>query len=521
MSEKSTSVHAVDTASTSAQMSRRATNRVQKHVEDVHEGGKDNGLDVAAVLGDRDLEAVQPDEREDKETRRIVRKIDMRLLPVLATIYSFALIDRVNLPNARIAGMDEDLQLSVGNRYTLITMMFFVPYVIFQFPANIVIRKLGACLWLSSLVVAWGVVSIGIGFNTSWTQTMGCRVLLGILEAGYYPGCIFLLSCWYLRYEVQKRFSAFYLLALLSSGFSNILAYGLSQMNGVGGLRGWRWIFIMEGIITVLLGMLGYIAIVDFPDKSTKPGLIVRKPFLSIDEAKIVLARIDRDRGDAVVDKLTTKKALFYLRDWKIWEYAWLYLLNNTVTYSFGFFLPIILKTEMGYSTAMSQVLAFPPYVAAAPWMFFTAWVADRYRKRGLILICNCLAAIMGVAMMGFAYSNPAARYAGVFFGVCGANSNVPTILSYMHNNIVGQMKRSVASALIIGGGAIGGIIASNIFRQQDAPRYVPAMGVVIATQAVSILHVLKNFWVYARRNRKADRGELVIEGQEGFRHTL
>lgn len=165
----------------------------------------------------------------------------MRLLPVLATIYSFALIDRVNLPNARIAGMDEDLGLSIGNRYTLITMIFFVPYVIFQFPANIVIRKLGACLWLSSLVVAWGIVCIGIGFNNNWTETMGCRVLLGILEAGYYPGCIFLLSCWYLRYEVQKRFSAFYLLALLSSGFSNILAYGLSQMEGVGGLNGWRW----------------------------------------------------------------------------------------------------------------------------------------------------------------------------------------------------------------------------------------------------------------------------------------
>ncbi|KAF2161167.1 hypothetical protein M409DRAFT_59424 [Zasmidium cellare ATCC 36951] len=466
-SEKSTSIHEPDA----------------KHVEDIQHGGKDHGVNVAAIVEDHDIEAIPPDEREDKETRRIVRKIDMRLLPVLATIYSFALIDRVNLPNARIAGMDEDLGLSIGNRYTLVTMIFFVPYVIFQFPANIVIRKLGACLWLSSLGCAWGIVSIGIGFNHKWTDLMGCRVLLGILEAGYYPGCIFLLSCWYLRYEVQKRFSAFYLLALLSSGFSNILAYGLSQMDGVENLRGWRWIFIMEGIITVLLGLLGYVFIIDFPDKSTRPFLILRKPFLTIPEAKIVLDRINRDRGDAVVDTLTAQKVLVFLRDWKIWEYAWLYCLNNTVTYSFSFFLPIILKGDMGYSTAMSQVLSFPPYVAAAPWMFFTAWVADRYRIRGAILIFNCAAAIVGVAMVGYATSSPAARYAGVFLGVCGANSNVPTILSYMHNNIVGQMKRSVASALIIGGGAIGGIIASNIFRQQDAPRYTPAMATVIATQ--------------------------------------
>lgn len=154
----------------------------------------------------------------------------------------------------------------------------------------------------------------------------------------------------------------------------------------------------------------------------------------------------------------------------------------------------------------MSQVLSFPPYVAAAivslPFdiedsiqtlTFFSgcfqvcivplsrpitllsnlaAWVADRYRKRGIIIVFNCLTAIIGVSMMAF-LDKPRNRYAGVFLGVAGANSNVPSILSYMHNNIVGQMKRSIASALLIGGGACGGIAAANIFRQQDAPQYL------------------------------------------------
>lgn len=115
--------------------------------------------------------------------------------------------------------------------------------------------------------------------------------------------------------------------------------------------------------------------------------------------------------------------------------------------------------------------MSFPPYVVAAVWMFGTAYVADRFRKRGLIIILNCLVAIVGVCMMAY-LENEDARYAGVFLGVSGANSNVPSILSYMHNNIVGQMKRSVASALLIGGGACGGIAAANIFRQQDAPQY-------------------------------------------------
>lgn len=382
------------------------------------------------------------------------------------------------------------------------------------------IRKLGAALWLSSLVIAWGAVTIGMGFTTHWTQLLGCRIILGVLEAGYFPGCVFLLSCWFCRFEVQKRFAAFYLLALLASGFSNILAYGLSEMKGIGGLNGWQWIFALEGVITVVLGVLGFIFIIDFPDKATKPNAITRRAFLTEHEARIVINRIQRDRGDAVVDKLTGALIARHLRDWKIWEFAWLYFLNNCVTYSFGFFLPIILRSDMGYSVAMSQVLSFPPYAVATIWMFTTAWLADHYRQRGIIIIWNCSVAVIGVSMMAFA-DGAATRYAGVFLGVAGANSNVPSLLSYMHNNIVGQMKRSIASALLIGGGACGGIAASNIFRQQDAPQYLPAMCVVIATQALTVLHVLKNFVVYSRKNRKAEKGEIVLEGQIGFRQTL
>jgi MFS family permease len=159
--------------------------------------------------------------------------------------------------------MDTDLSLSVGSRYSILTMIFFIPYIIFQFPANIVIRHLGPAVWLPSLVVCWGAVTIGMGFTTTWREALGCRVILGVLEAGYYPGCVYLLSCWYVRFEVQKRFSGFYLLALLASGFSNILAWGLSEMKGLGGLNGWQWIFaivcldFLRDASVILNGMIG------------------------------------------------------------------------------------------------------------------------------------------------------------------------------------------------------------------------------------------------------------------------
>jgi hypothetical protein len=229
--------------------------------------------------------------------------------------------------------------------------------------------------------------------------------------------------------------------------------------------------YLQEGAITILLGLFGYLTIIDFPDRATKPSPITRRPFLTTQEATLILTRIQRDRGDAVPEKLTWSAIAFHLRDYKIWEFAWLYLLNNIVAYSWSYFLPIILRNDMKYSVSMAQILSFPPYVLAAAWMFGTAWVADRYRKRGLVIIFNCAWAIIGVCMMAYV-QNPRTRYAGVFLGVSGANANVPSILSYMHNNIVGQTKRSIGSALLIGGGACGGIVASNIFRQQDAPKY-------------------------------------------------
>lgn len=139
------------------------------------------------VEGEIDVQTARNDQVDDiladeKAVQRLVRKVDWRLLPCLALTYSFALIDRINLPNARIAGMDEDLELSVGDRYSLITMIFFVPYVVFQFPSNIVLRKIGAMWWLPSIVMAWGVVMIGMGFAKSWTDVLAMRVLLGICE---------------------------------------------------------------------------------------------------------------------------------------------------------------------------------------------------------------------------------------------------------------------------------------------------------------------------------------------------
>jgi MFS family permease len=134
----------------------------------------------------------------------------------------------------------------IGDRYSLIVLIFFIPYVVFQPPATVVLRKVGPRRFLSGITLLWGSCMIGFGFVKKWDQMLGLRVILGILEAGFFPGCAYLLSTWYTRFELQKRNAVFYLIGSMASAISGILAYGIMQMDGIAGLGGWRWIFIVR-----------------------------------------------------------------------------------------------------------------------------------------------------------------------------------------------------------------------------------------------------------------------------------
>ena len=219
-------------------------------------------------------------------------------------------------------------------------------------------------------------------------------------------------------------------------------------------------------------------------------------------------------------EKITLHSILTMSLDWKLWEFAAFVCLNNIGLYAFSYFLPVILNDGFGYSVARAQVLTFPPYAAGVPWMFFVAWFGDRWRVRGHIIVFNCVLYIVGIAMIGYC-TDVHARYGGVFLAVMGINANIPTNFAYMQNNIVGNTKKALASAMMIAGGGCGGIIAGNAFQSADAPDYRPGLITCIVAQAVTILIVVKNFYVFTKHNRKAARGEMIIEGQPGFRYTL
>ena len=452
------------------------------------------------------------------ERRKIISRIDRRLLPVCGLTAAVSLIDRTNVSNAAIAGMSKDLHLNQESRYSILVLVFFITYTLSQVPSNAIVRCIGTRWFLPTLILLWGVTTIGLGFAKAWQQLVALRLVLGLCEGGFFPSIIMLLSTWYVRYELQKRYAGYYLLGMVASAFSGILAYGLTQMEGVGGLQGWRWIFIIEGIFTCVVAILTYMFLLEFPDREaqSKP----RWAHLSEAECNFTLRRLTIDRGDASLEPFSWKAFLRASLDLKVWAFATIFLSLTAVAYSMAYFLPIILNEGMGFGVAASQCLVAPPYAFAAIVMFLGAWMGDKHHLRGPIIVINSFIAIMGLLLMGYATA-PAARYAGVFFVAAGGNASIPAIMAYQANNIRGQWNRAFASATLIGFGGIGGIVGGVAFQPQSAPRYLPGLWVCIALMIFVIGIVLSLSVHFLVQNRRAARQEVVLEGLEGFRYTI
>ncbi|KAJ5832572.1 hypothetical protein N7474_000883 [Penicillium riverlandense] len=361
------------------------------------------------------------------ERKKILHKIDRRLITALGLMFAVSLIDRANLGSANIAGMAKELELEKGSRFSLSILMFFVPYVLCQWPSAILVRKMGPRIFLPVTAVAWGIVMLCFGFVKSWVQLVGLRVIVGVFEAGLLPGTLFLLQVWYCRYDVHKRYAAFYSISITCSSLSGVLAYGFMQMSGVGGLLGWRYIFIWEGVLTCMVAFVAAFLIVDFPHNAHK-----RRGFLTAQEIAYVMSMLEKDRKDIEDEPFTWRAFLTSALDLKIWGFGLIFAANTVISYSITFFLPIILNSRMGFNVGLSQVLSTPPF-------FFAA-----------------------------------VQYFGVFLVTAAAQSTIPCVMAYQANNVCGQWKRAFASATLVTSGGTGGIIGALVFRSQDAPEYLP-----------------------------------------------
>jgi sugar phosphate permease len=281
-------------------------------------------------------------------------------------------------------------------------------------------------------------------------------------------------------------------------------------MEGVGGLRGWRWIFIMPGAITVALAIPVYFFIAEFPSKAG---------WLSKEELAIMRWRLKEDRGEALDEQLTFRESLEVLADWKIWAMASLLIWPTAGSYALAYFTPSILS-GFGYNVALSQILVTPPYILASICALASGYYSDRIRKRGPFLIGFSIMVIVGYTMIAFG-NNVGCKLAGIFLAVTGNNCAIPTCLTFLSNNVRNSSRKQIAIPIQTTLGGVGGIFGSLVFRDQDYPGYRPGLYASFASMAMCILTTACLCIYFARENRKADKEGKILEGMDGFRYTL
>lgn len=232
-------------------------------------------------------------------------------------------------------------------------------YIFFEFPSNLLLRRFPPSLWLTIIMTGWGIITVCEGLVQTHSALVGLRFLLGLFEAGFSPGAVYLISMYYKRYELQWRLSIFFCASILSGAFGGLFAYALAHMDGVGGYGGWRWIFIIEGLLTIVIALsfkfLGIL--VDWPETAT---------FLTSSEREILVQRLKNDMGgDTQLNTLNKRSLKRILSDWKIYVGIFMYMGVVNTGYATSFFIPTIIQ-EMGYTAISSQVRSIPIFCVAA-----------------------------------------------------------------------------------------------------------------------------------------------------------
>ncbi|KAF5346720.1 hypothetical protein D9756_010383 [Leucocoprinus leucothites] len=283
-------------------------------------------------------------------------KVDMYILPASILIYLLSWIDRTNIGNARVAGLQDDLQLT-PTEYSIALTITFIPYILIELPSNLILKIVGPNILLPTLLVCWGIVSTLQGVVENYSGFIACRFFLGFFEGGLFPGLVLYLSCFYPRDLLQLRISALFSSVALSGAFSGLLATAISKMDGVGNRPAWAWIFILEGLFTIVFGILSFWIPPQSPDTAW---------FLSSEEKAYVTQRLKEanSAGRDDLGQFSWREVGEAFKSPHIWFLAVNTFFGSAIVYALAYFAPSIVFT-LGFSPIRTQLMSVPPFAAA------------------------------------------------------------------------------------------------------------------------------------------------------------
>ncbi|KAK8114349.1 hypothetical protein PG999_006418 [Apiospora kogelbergensis] len=399
-----------------------------------------------------------------RETERaLVRKIDSRLMPFVVIIYLFNYLDRNSITQARLYGLQEDTHVK-GAMYQTAISIFSAGYIFMQLPSTLMMSKLQPHLFLPGVIVIWAIVSGCTAATSSAAGLLTVRFFLGLVEAPFFPGAIYYLSCWYTKKELGVRMALLVCGLLLSNSFAGLISAGiLSGMAGVGNLAAWRWLFILEGLATVVVGVAGYFIIPDYPG-STK--------WLSEEEKVVAQGRLAADAGN---------------------------------------------EDGTGEDEHHRALVDRTPYLFSFFWAIGFAFDADKRQKRSPHAIISGAVAMAATVCLIALGEQKWARYALTFFVCAGTFGIYSTTYTWLSSTIVQpRVKRAAAIGIANTCANVASLFANYFWLDKYEPYFRESWACLLAFQALGMACILTLRYTLKRRNRHFERLAAQVDPNDG-----
>ncbi|KAH7309691.1 major facilitator superfamily domain-containing protein [Stachybotrys elegans] len=443
--------------------------------------------------------------------KKLLRKVDARLMPTLVIMYLLNFLDRSNLAQARQGTLEEDLGMR-GTDFNLATSIFFVGYLLMQLPSNLLLTRVRPSLYLSASCCLWGVVSTCNAAADSFAHLVVIRFFLGFVEAPFFPGAVFLMSSWYTRAELTRRIAYLYAGNALANMFGGLLGAAiLGGLEGDHGIAGWRWLFIIEGVAAIAFSFVAMFVLPNYPH-TTK--------WLSEDEQAYAAWRLVQDINevDMYRDKSMWDGVKMAVGDYRLYLFVLMQHVS-LISQTFQYFFPTIVGT-LGYGRINTLWLTAPAWFVTFLVSLLVTWSSARTKDRSLHIVCLMIIAAIGNAI-ATGSTNVGARYFAMYLMPAGAVSAYQIIVSWVANSFPRPLvKRSACIAIANMIGNTATIYGSYMYPASSGPQYIPGGSAnAIICLVVAILALVLRF-IHIKENKKLEQAEMEDSKYGGKEHT-
>ncbi|KAI0449966.1 putative pantothenate transporter [Xylaria acuta] len=476
--------------------------------------------EVADVKGDQTIQGFHAERMQARtaltteEERKLIRRIDWHLMPLCSLIFLFKNLDVDNVSNARIMnrGTPQNIitQLKItSDEFALVTVLYYIPYIIGEAPSNLLLKWFSPSRWQSRIMISWGIV---LALHVPVVNKQGLytvRFFLGLAEAGMFPGVILQMTYWYRPDEMSLRLLYFYICGNLSGIFSGLLAFGFDKVSGAGGLSGWQWLFLVEAIGTILVGIAIWFVLPDFPETAS---------WLTDKEKAFIQARLPENAPRAAEQDFNFGEIWSSLKDKRLWLFTLIWALFTVGTSGVRFYQPTVIA-NLGFTTiAQAQLLNLPISVFGLLVIFVTGYFADNGRLPRPLYPLTFLIIIIASYTVLIVYPSNGGVYAATLIGNAVTAAWYPMMWPWR----VQTTSRATGSAFSIGFvnsyGQIGGAIGPQIFRSAYAPKYTVSFGIAAGLVGACAITTVVTWWV--TRQTESDTRKLkrarVTAGKRG-----